>query len=124
VTVTLPGDTYHWLSPVTGNTVQLPQLFPIAGYARLRVMSTVQAPNTAIFRVVVCDDGPDNIFPLAWLTNSRPGPGNISNDAIDFTAALNGHRPIQANLGWQMAGDNTHPVTIYNVRFEIGWLGI
>lgn len=132
VTVTFTGDAFHWLSPVTGNTVVLDNRFgpvPKAAYARMRVLSTVMTTDSALFRVVVTDDGPTNYVVLGYLRNSAPGSQYIANDIVDFTGQFNMlfgslvlGTPPEKSLGWQLAGDNTHPVIIHNVRFEIGWM--
>jgi len=126
LTMLVDGADYHWASPITPNTVQIETAYgplPTVAYARWRVCSTVQGPSQAVFRLVSCDDGPYNLVPLAYLYNGNPGASNISNDAVIFTDALNAliAAGVRKNIGWQLAGDNTHPVVIYNVRIEIGW---
>jgi len=120
------GSAYHWASPVTPNTWQIePQwgCLPPASYAIFRVNSQVQTSDSALFRLAAFDDGLVNPIPLAYLTNSRPGGGRISNDGVLFTDPLNAVLALNThkNIGWQLAGDNTHPVIVYNVRCEVGW---
>jgi|RhiMethySRZTD1v2_1073278.scaffolds.fasta_scaffold10230_13 hypothetical protein len=126
VEMLVSGDEYHWASPVTNHIwVVNPEhgALPDVAYALMRIQSRVETSESALFRLAAYDSGPSNPIPLAWLRNSHPGEGRISSDGVYFEAGL---RQILAlnqykQLGWQMAGDSTHPVTIFDVRLEIGW---
>lgn len=123
-TMTVPGDNFYWPSPITAHQFHMEGVtYPRVSYALFRVQSSVVYSNSALFRLSAWDSGPTNPTPLAWVTNAHPGGGNISSDSAYFTNGLQQilDAGVPKNLGWQLAGDGTTPVTIYDVRLEIGW---
>lgn len=125
--MTVDGNTAHWSSPITGNmfVLQSGVTYKTAAYARWRVLWTDPA-GTALLRLVVCDYGPSNCQPIAYLRNSTPGSSNIANDAADFSASFNTtiaavNAGTSKQIGWQIYGDNSTPVTFYKINYELGF---
>jgi hypothetical protein len=120
-------------SPYTSHTFTLDASYPTANAVKVlwRVCWTATAPapgrETAIIRLYTRT--PDSTAPkigaaiIRSSTMRNSGQANVSNDAIDITTQFNAFIAAGAagHFGFDWAGDNTNPITIYTSRLEVIW---
>ncbi|HEV7690788.1 MAG TPA: hypothetical protein VGO52_08200 [Hyphomonadaceae bacterium] len=127
------GGVYFDIAPYTTHTFTIPANLPIktAAYATWRVIWSAPSPapgyETGIVRLFTrTPDTSGPKVPIAWVLSStmlNPGANNISNDALDVTVSFNNFLFAHnyGHLGWDISGDGSTPLKIWNSRLEIGW---
>lgn len=128
------GGVYTELTCVTGDTCQFypspNYAYPQVAFAKWRLCATVPTQTALLARLCTADDGPSNLNPVAYIGGSNYqwlnlGAGRVTNEAVDFTAAMNAALAAKTNewqLYWQFAGNNIDTVYFYDVRIDLGWI--
>jgi hypothetical protein len=134
INLCVPGGVYTELTPVTGNTAQIyPNVgtYPQVAFAIWRLLVTVPTQNALLARLSTADDGPSNINPIAYIGGENYhwlnlGPDKVTNEALDFTAAMNAaltsKTTAEWQLYWQFSGNNTDTVGFWGCRIDFGWI--
>jgi hypothetical protein len=129
LTETIPGDKFYW--PGSCDTSHI-AIFQPQWYAPNPVkwctfrIAVAQPKGRSVFRAVSCTDGPANIAELGRVDTANMPPGvAVWNGAADITAPLNAffasYPQGDANVGFQVTGDNTYPFTLFSARLDITW---
>jgi hypothetical protein len=60
---------------------------------------------------------------VSWI---NLGPDKVTNEAVDFTAAMNSaltnKTAAEWQLYWQFSGNNTDTVGFWGCRIDLGWI--